>query len=55
MDNGATLPVVLPEIGRALSPGPVLLGRIMTGYFVANGVAIPSSAGWPFKTGGTSG
>jgi DHA2 family metal-tetracycline-proton antiporter-like MFS transporter/DHA2 family florfenicol/chloramphenicol resistance protein-like MFS transporter len=39
--NGTMLPVALPEIGRALSLGPVLLGWVMTGYFVANGVAIP--------------
>lgn len=39
--NGTMLPVALPEIGRALSLGPVALGWIITGYFLVNGVAIP--------------
>ena len=39
--NGTMLPVALPEIGRALSLGPVGLGWIITGYFLVNGVAIP--------------
>ena len=39
--NGTMLPVALPEIGDALSLGPVALGWIITGYFLVNGVAIP--------------
>lgn len=39
--NGTMLPVALPEIGEALSLGPVALGWIITGYFLVNGVAIP--------------
>lgn len=39
--NGTMLPVALPAIGDALSLGPAALGWVMTGYFVANGVAIP--------------
>ena len=39
--NGTMLPVALPEIGSALSLGPVALGWIITGYFLVNGVAIP--------------
>ncbi len=39
--NGTMLPVALPEIGAALSLGPVALGWIITGYFLVNGVAIP--------------
>ncbi len=39
--NGTMLPVALPELGGALSLGPVALGWIITGYFLVNGVAIP--------------
>lgn len=39
--NGTMLPVALPQLGEALSLGPVALGWIITGYFVVNGVAIP--------------
>ena len=39
--NGTMLPVALPEIGEALTLGPVALGWIITGYFLVNGVAIP--------------
>lgn len=39
--NGTMLPFALPEIGEAMSLGPVALGWIITGYFLVNGVAIP--------------
>ena len=39
--NGTMLPVALPEIGEALSQGPVYRDCIIPGYFLVNGVAIP--------------
>jgi len=45
--NGTMLPVALPEIGEALSLGPVALGLIITGYFlVSAGVAVVALVGF---------